>query len=313
MVPHGDKATGASGSGLRPARHGRRSRRRGLGRALERPARELRPPQVQGPAERSEGAEGYMCHEGWTFYAVPGPKYKGDVDAATADSNYYNWSDKFNSLGLGENVQIATSNQGGALLALVNGKWVVLRVPYPLGYYNKSINGRIDDPAAGWKGRGLWTGWGNRNPWHNEGDKRRRARRAHADAAESARALALAEVRTSKSQTSSVSNRRGSERIAPTPICLWPSRAGTIRMKFASISLKGIFMHQLHSSTLGARRSPVPSLFLTGALVARQAATRRRSGGRQDQESGGVHAGVDRGRQENLHRVWLRNVPRRQR
>jgi hypothetical protein len=25
---------------------------------------------------------------------------------------------------------------------------------------------------AGWKGRGLWTGWGNRNPWHNEGDKR---------------------------------------------------------------------------------------------------------------------------------------------
>jgi hypothetical protein len=125
----------------------------------------------KGPLNGPQAAEGKACPEGWRFYPVPGPKYKGDVDAATADSNYYNWSDKFNSLGLGENVQIATSNQGGALLALVNGKWVVLRVPYPLGYYNKSVNGRIDDAAAGWKGRGLWTGWGNRNPWHNEGDK----------------------------------------------------------------------------------------------------------------------------------------------
>ena len=97
---------------------------------------------------------------------------------AAADSNYYNWSDKFNSLGLGENVQIATSNLGGALLALVDGKWVVLRVPYPLGFYAKSINGRIDDPKTGWKGRGLWTGWSNRNPWHNEGGKGRRARRS---------------------------------------------------------------------------------------------------------------------------------------
>jgi len=133
----------------------------------------------KGPLNGPQAAEGKMCPEGWTFYAVPGPKYKGDVDAATADSNYYNWSDKFNSLGLGENVQIATSNQGGALLALVNGKWVILRVPYPLGFYNKSINGRIDDPKAGWKGRGLWVGWGNRNPWHNEGGKGKSAMTVH--------------------------------------------------------------------------------------------------------------------------------------
>jgi hypothetical protein len=133
----------------------------------------------KGPLNGATAAEGKQCPEGWTFYPVPGPKYKGDVDAATADSNYYNWSDKFNSLGLGENVQIATSNQGGALLALVNGKWVVLRVPYPLGYYNKSINGRIDDPNAGWKGRGLWTGWGNRNPWHNEGGKGKSSMAVH--------------------------------------------------------------------------------------------------------------------------------------
>jgi hypothetical protein len=133
----------------------------------------------KGPLNGPAAAEGKMCPEGWTLYTVPGPKFKGDVDSAAADSNYYNWSDKFNSLGLGENVQIATSNQGGALLALVDGKWVVLRVPYPLGYYAKSINGRIDDPKAGWKGRGLWTGWGNRNPWHNEGGKGKQAMAVH--------------------------------------------------------------------------------------------------------------------------------------
>ena len=131
----------------------------------------------RGPLNGPNAAQGNMCPEGWTLTPVPGPNYKGDVLPARADSNYYNWSDKYNSLGLGDNVQIATSNQGGALLALKPavpgaqgdaGTWTVLRVPYPLGFYAKSINGRVDDPNAGWKGRGLWTGWANRNPWHNE-------------------------------------------------------------------------------------------------------------------------------------------------
>jgi hypothetical protein len=171
-VPHGDKATGASGQGYGP--RGMDVDREGVAWVVLSSGQlaSFDRRKCKGPLNGPKAHEGYTCNEGWTFYAVPGPKYQGDVDAATADSNYYNWSDKFNSLGLGENVQIATSNQGGALLALVNGKWVVLRVPYPLGYYNKSINGRIDDANTGWKGRGLWTGWGNRNPWHNEGDKR---------------------------------------------------------------------------------------------------------------------------------------------
>ena len=134
---------------------------------------------ARGRSTGPNAASGNACPEGWTFYTVPGPNFKGDVVTAAADSNYYNWSDKFNSLGLGENVQIATSNLGGALLALVDGKWVVLRVPYPLGFYAKSINGRIDDPKAGWKGRGLWTGWSNRNPWHNEGGKGKSSMAVH--------------------------------------------------------------------------------------------------------------------------------------
>ena len=51
---------------------------------------------------------------------------------------------------------INTGNASEGLLALKDGKWVVLRVPYPMGFYTKWLDGRIDDPNAGWKGRGLW-------------------------------------------------------------------------------------------------------------------------------------------------------------
>ena len=129
---------------------------------------------LNGPA-----ATGQQCPEGWAFYTVPGPNFKGNAESSAVDSNYYVWVDKFNSLGLGANVPIATGNNSGSLLALVNGKFVVLRVPYPLGFYNKSINGRVDDAKAGWKGKGLWTGWANRNPWHNEGGKGTSSKAVH--------------------------------------------------------------------------------------------------------------------------------------
>jgi hypothetical protein len=46
-----------------------------------------------------------------------------------------------------------------------------MRVPYPLGFYSRNLSGRIDDPNAGWKGRGLWASNGTRATWHNEGGK----------------------------------------------------------------------------------------------------------------------------------------------
>ena len=33
------------------------------------------------------------------------------------------------------------------------------------------MDGRIDDPNAGWKGRGIWATTGNRTPFHDEGGK----------------------------------------------------------------------------------------------------------------------------------------------
>ena len=79
--------------------------------------------------------------------------------------------DQFDALGLGQNVPINTGNGSEGLLALKDGKWVVLRVPYPLGFYTKWMDGRIDDPRAGWKGRGLWATVSTRAPFHMEGGK----------------------------------------------------------------------------------------------------------------------------------------------
>ncbi len=116
-------------------------------------------------------ATGRQCPEGWTLYQTPGPKFKNVTLSGSADSHYYVWVDQFNTLGLGENTPIITGNGSDSLLALVNGKFTILRVPYPMGFYAKGMDGRFDDPQAGWKGKGVWTTWGTRAPFHSETGK----------------------------------------------------------------------------------------------------------------------------------------------
>jgi len=45
-----------------------------------------------------------------------------------------------------------------------------LQVPYPLGFYTRGLDGRIDDPR-GLEGRGVWASNDTRVSWHNEGGK----------------------------------------------------------------------------------------------------------------------------------------------
>ena len=33
------------------------------------------------------------------------------------------------------------------------------------------MDGRIDDAKTGWKGKGVWTTWGTRTPFHSETGK----------------------------------------------------------------------------------------------------------------------------------------------
>ena len=82
-------------------------------------------------------ATGQHCPEGWTLYAFPGPNYKGATESGSAESAYYNFIDRFDMLGIGRNVPLATGNESESLLALVDGKFLTFRVPYPMGFYAK--------------------------------------------------------------------------------------------------------------------------------------------------------------------------------
>ena len=118
-----------------------------------------------GPATR----DGLHCKEGWTFYPVPGPTFKGTTIGT--DFHYYNWVDQFNTLGLGENVPIVNGSNSDSLIAFLPDKqqWVVMRVPFPMAFHSRGVDGRIDDPKAGWKGRGLYATYGADAAWHIEG------------------------------------------------------------------------------------------------------------------------------------------------
>jgi hypothetical protein len=115
-------------------------------------------------------ATGDHCPEGWSFHRYPGPGFVGRPEESV-ESSYYSWVDQFNTSGLGANTPMSTANLFDGVHALVNGQMVTLRIPYPLGFYTKGFEGRIDDPNAGWKGRGLWVPSGDRTPWLKEGGK----------------------------------------------------------------------------------------------------------------------------------------------
>jgi hypothetical protein len=125
--------------------------------------------QCKGPLN-GPTATGDHCPEGWSFFRLPGPGF-AELPQFSVESSYYTWVDQHDTLGLGMNVPIATGNLSDGVHALVDGKFVTLRLPYPLGFYMKGMEGRIDDASAGWKGRGLWVTSGDRTPWHKEGGK----------------------------------------------------------------------------------------------------------------------------------------------
>jgi hypothetical protein len=98
------------------------------------------------------------------------------AETGSAEASYYTWVDQFDILGLGANVPIATGNASDSLHVLVDGKFVELRVPYPMGFFAKGLDGRIDDAGAGWKGRALWSTYAGRAPFHMEGGKGSRSK-----------------------------------------------------------------------------------------------------------------------------------------
>ncbi len=116
---------------------------------------------------------GRHCAKGWTLHPLPGPKLGGVTADIGSDFNYYNFVDRFDMLGLGRDTPVANGTLSDSLMALDrrSGTIVTMRMPYPMGFYTRGMDGRIDDPTTGWKGRGIWASNGTRNMWHVEGGK----------------------------------------------------------------------------------------------------------------------------------------------
>ena len=87
-----------------------------------------------------------------------------------ADFHYYVWVDKYNTLGMGKDTPILNGTASDSLLAFdrKTKKFIVIRIPYPLNAYQRGLDGRIDNPKTGWKGRGLWFDNGLDPIIHNE-------------------------------------------------------------------------------------------------------------------------------------------------
>ncbi len=115
--------------------------------------------------------KGEQCAQGWKVWKVPGPKMKNTDDGA--DFHYYGWVDQHNVMGLGKDTPIINGSWSDSLVALNpdTGKWTRLRVPYPLGFYSRGMDARIDDVDGGWKTRGLYANYGTHLVWHIEGGK----------------------------------------------------------------------------------------------------------------------------------------------
>jgi hypothetical protein len=121
-------------------------------------------------------ATGQHCPEGWTVQIKPGPTFAGTTASQTPNNSdllYLTHVDKANTLGLGPDVPVTGSVNTDSLLAFVptSKQFVQLTVPYPMGFFARSAQGRIDDPRTGWKGRGFWSTYSSYIPWHYEGGK----------------------------------------------------------------------------------------------------------------------------------------------
>jgi hypothetical protein len=81
--------------------------------------------------------------------------------------------DVHNVLGLGADAPMYGSVNTDAFEVIQRStkQFVTLRVPYPMGFFPRSANGRVDDPQTGWKGKGLWASYSTYATWHIEGGK----------------------------------------------------------------------------------------------------------------------------------------------
>jgi len=66
---------------------------------------------------------------------------------------------------------MATGNMSDSTEALVDGSSCRCAFPIRWASTPRDSTGRIDDVTMGWKGKGLWSTYAGRAPYHIEGGK----------------------------------------------------------------------------------------------------------------------------------------------
>ena len=107
----------------------------------------------------------------FTYWELPGAKFAGTgKETGSTEYPYFMWVDQFDTLGMGKDTIIVTGTTSDSMLIFDPKKeaWTVFRLPYPLPFYTRGLDGRIDNPSAGWKGRGIWTSFNSYLPKFSE-------------------------------------------------------------------------------------------------------------------------------------------------
>ncbi len=140
------------------------------GFGLGRPSDRLRPQQVQSPAER---AERHRQSLPGGLHALPSIRARASTTcraparrrATTPGSTITTRSASATTC------RSRPANLQDGFAALVNGKMVLLKVPYPMGYYAKGSRRPHRRSESRLEGQGLWSASGDRTPWLNERGK----------------------------------------------------------------------------------------------------------------------------------------------
>lgn len=105
------------------------------------------------------------------YWDLPGPKFTGTgAETGSTEYPYFLWVDQFDTLGLGKNTVIVTGTTSDSMLIFDPKKeaFTVFRMAYPMPFYTRGLDGRIDDAKAGWKGRGIWATYSSYMPKFTE-------------------------------------------------------------------------------------------------------------------------------------------------
>ena len=111
-----------------------------------------RSPQVQGAAQWA-GGDRPALPGGLVTLCAAGPELQGSRGFSERGHRLLRLRRPIRMLGVGKNVPLATGNGSEGLLALVDGKFLKFRVPYPMGFYAKGMDGRSTTPRSDGKGK----------------------------------------------------------------------------------------------------------------------------------------------------------------